>query len=1488
MYKTVLALLLAAAPLAAAIPQSQRDALIAIYDGTGGPDWTRKDNWKSAAGTECTWYGVICNEAQTSVVELTLDNNNLTGPLPSAIGAFPDLRTLLLFDDRLSGPLPAAIGQLANLEVLYTQRNAFSGPIPREIGSLHKLISLGLNGNKHTGPLPQELGNLTALEELGLTENKIDGTIPPQLAQLANLRTLDLAANELTGGIPPELGSMARLEGLYLAINKLEGTIPSQLGSLTSLHEMRLSYNKLSGQIPTTFSGLRNLERLDVASNALTGSLPREIAELPNLKFLDLMTNDLEGALPAELFRQASLEELNLSSNRFTGTIPATIGALTNLQVLSLGNNGFTGHIPREIGALTKLRQLELLSDKLDGEIPEEIGNLKELTYLDLAGNKLTGRIPAKLGSLTKLQFFSMYENQLEGSIPPELGNLTELDTLYLTSNRLTGTIPDTLRNLKKLTSFYLGGNQLSGSIPDWIGELTQLSVIYFPSNQFTGSIPASIGNLTNLGSLYLGANPLSGSIPREIGNLRQLGYLSLEDTDIGGPIPPDFWNLTDLAEVRLNNMQLTGTLPREVGNLKKAIVFLLNDNHLEGSLPGELGDMSGTLYLSLGANRFSGPIPAALGNLTQLISLGLYSNALRGEVPSSLRSLTNLEDGNSDFTFNAIFASDSATREFLGRKQWDPDLHHTQTLTPTNVRVTQTTDRSATLEWDLISYRDNDGGYQVVASTTPGGAAAVIATTASKDDASIVVRGLQPSTTYFFTVSAVTHPHDFQQNLLTSDPSGAVSGATTARVIAPPDVVVTEHTNGLVQVDGTAQNEDSFTLTNFGDVASAITFAKEGTFFTIDPEALTLAAGASQTVRVRSVAQPAGTYYGSVQPQGAGAGDDDDIVYITLLSVARPRGTVIAEALSTRIEVAGAAGSDSVGAARFRNIGTAPLSGIILSDQPWVVPSPNPITIDPGTTGTANFTVVRSRRPEGVEGALTANLSLVYVDGSSGAGFNALQTGGGSGISVTLVTIVDTSKPSTNQGALPGLGAGEVALFGSGLASFVRANNQYVSDLSLANASGSRSINDVRLYFTPANATQTTVAALSSIGSSQSVSLANVVSSVYGTESSVGTLQIRTAAWQSLAAQAKLVNLKSNGTYSGDVPLFRSDRAAPSGQATYLTGVRKSATTHTDLYLQETAGGKATARVELLDSSGTAVASQSVSLDAFGMSELLDVVPATAVTAVVTTNSGRIAAYARVTDDASGDTWSIVDWSRVQRFTLTEPVRVLSLDGGGGVSRRRRAIRPSSDAVTAPSTTEVTLFNPTTSEARVKIESGAEYVVGPKKTMTIANAGVITPARGQLVVSARTYRTANGTYGAAIPVVSAVAGLRVGQSQRFSGLDDSTAKTVAAATPGTFRTSFGLVETSGAPVTVRTSMRLDMGRSLVSAIVSREIKLAARQQMTFPDLVKAIVGDARETELGELHNLSLELEVTDGKGSVIPFVIVTDNGSGDSIVRVE
>lgn len=329
----VAALLLCAfaVPVRAAVPAAERTALTTFYKATGGTKWANRAGWGGKAGTECSWYGVTCNTAQTAVIGLSINDNGLKGTLPASLSKLPGLQTLELEGNSLSGALPKDLGRLANLRTLRLGLNLFSGALPKELGSLARLEILSLPFNKLSGGLPPDLGRLASLRLLDLSQNTITGTIPPQLGDLRSLMFLDLSANRLTGAVPVELGRLTSLTALFLGPNQLSGLIPRALGSL------------------------RNLEQLSLAGNLLTGRIPPELGNLTKLMFLDLQKNLLSGSVPPKLGSATKLIALLLSQNQLAGNIPGDFLNLANLEVLWLDHNRFTGPVPFELGAMPTL-----------------------------------------------------------------------------------------------------------------------------------------------------------------------------------------------------------------------------------------------------------------------------------------------------------------------------------------------------------------------------------------------------------------------------------------------------------------------------------------------------------------------------------------------------------------------------------------------------------------------------------------------------------------------------------------------------------------------------------------------------------------------------------------------------------------------------------------------------------------------------------------------------------------------------------------------------------------------------------------------------------------------------------------------------------------------------------------------------------------------------------------------------------------------------
>ena len=611
----------------------EREALIAFYKQTNGPNWKNKKNW-SALAPLGEWYGVT-TDADGRVTQLNLEDNDLSGLLPPTLSSLANLKTLnLAANPGLSGPLPQVFTRLP-LESLDLEGTRLCAPPRAEFQTwldgirdgdvsrctdvrpdFYALVALysrtdGPNWKNATNwtsaaPLDQWYGVTTdgsgRVTGLSLNENDLQGTIPVELGQLTNLDSLNLSGNQLTGNVPQELGQLTNLKGLNLSGNEISGNIPLQLVRLTNLESLNLAQNELTGEIPTELGQLTNLSGLNLGKNQLTGKIPTELGGLTNLRTLDLSDNPLDGEIPSELGQLTNLESLTLWFNSLTGEIPPELGRLTNLRTLYLVDNFFTGNIPPELGQLTNLEELWIINNTLTGEIPQELGQLTNLKGLNLQFNQLTGSIPTELGQLTNLQRLSLSTNQLTGNIPPELGQLTNLTTLNLRKNQLSGNIPPDLGQITDLQELYLSTNQLTGNIPPELGRLTYLRKLNLSANQLTGNIPPELGQLTNLTSLNLAFNgALSGTLPAALTGLT-LETLILHETLLCSPQDAGFqqWmraipvarvpNCARSDEAAAYLVQATQSLeypvPLVAGEPALLRVFVTADREVDASMP--------------------------------------------------------------------------------------------------------------------------------------------------------------------------------------------------------------------------------------------------------------------------------------------------------------------------------------------------------------------------------------------------------------------------------------------------------------------------------------------------------------------------------------------------------------------------------------------------------------------------------------------------------------------------------------------------------------------------------------------------------------------------------------------------------------------------------------------------------------------------------------------------------------------------------------
>ena len=257
-----------------AIRESERKALIEFYNALGGPDWIERDFWASDRPVG-EWHGVT-TDADGRVVQLTIYDNNLTGPLSAAVCRLERLHTLHLSFNKITGQLPDGLGQCRALKNLWIKGNKVTGVLPDSVATLPVLEYLDLHANDMSGPLPTKW-NTPKLRIFRAEDNRISGELPAQLLAQPSLEEFFVHNNALTGRLPNTLS--ANLRAVLMANNHLSGPIPEEFGMLKKLTDLRLNKNQLTGSIPKSLTSAPALQVLRLDNNRLEGSVPGALAK---------------------------------------------------------------------------------------------------------------------------------------------------------------------------------------------------------------------------------------------------------------------------------------------------------------------------------------------------------------------------------------------------------------------------------------------------------------------------------------------------------------------------------------------------------------------------------------------------------------------------------------------------------------------------------------------------------------------------------------------------------------------------------------------------------------------------------------------------------------------------------------------------------------------------------------------------------------------------------------------------------------------------------------------------------------------------------------------------------------------------------------------------------------------------------------------------------------------------------------------------------
>ncbi|GKE32752.1 putative leucine-rich repeat protein [Tanacetum coccineum] len=292
---------------------------------------------------------------------IDLSSNNFSGPVPLFP---PNTQTLILYNNIFSGSV-SFLCHFTTIGQLDLSKNQLSGDLPDCWMNLTRLFYLNLESNKFSGRIPTSMGSLSNMSVLSRIPAWIGKT-------LSNLRVLSLTSNGFYGTMPTSFFGLSEMQILDISVNNISGTIPRCLSnmkgmtdrktdrSLMVINNVRLTRTRLAVRRATyvfksllewkgtkvEYSRTLGLVRsLDLSSNIFTGEIPGGITNLSGLVALNLSRNNLTWRIPQNIGRLRWLDFLDLSRNHLVGSIPASLLQLTNLGVLDLSYNNLSGRI---------------------------------------------------------------------------------------------------------------------------------------------------------------------------------------------------------------------------------------------------------------------------------------------------------------------------------------------------------------------------------------------------------------------------------------------------------------------------------------------------------------------------------------------------------------------------------------------------------------------------------------------------------------------------------------------------------------------------------------------------------------------------------------------------------------------------------------------------------------------------------------------------------------------------------------------------------------------------------------------------------------------------------------------------------------------------------------------------------------------------------------------------------------------------------------
>ncbi|KAH7524158.1 hypothetical protein FEM48_Zijuj06G0089500 [Ziziphus jujuba var. spinosa] len=198
-----------------------------------------------------------------SLKRLELQGNNFCGEIP-ILDSLKELYFLDASDNHISGEVPSPLP--TSLVELSIRNNNLEGDMPSGFGNLVVLQVLDLSHNELSGRVSSFLFDHPSLQQLTLSHNNFTSMgAPYNMGVNSRLIALDLSHNKLRGLLPAFMAFMPKLSALSLEHNEFTGMVPSQYAvkaaipgaGTSSFERLLLGGNYLFGPIPGPLMGLK-------------------------------------------------------------------------------------------------------------------------------------------------------------------------------------------------------------------------------------------------------------------------------------------------------------------------------------------------------------------------------------------------------------------------------------------------------------------------------------------------------------------------------------------------------------------------------------------------------------------------------------------------------------------------------------------------------------------------------------------------------------------------------------------------------------------------------------------------------------------------------------------------------------------------------------------------------------------------------------------------------------------------------------------------------------------------------------------------------------------------------------------------------------------------------------------------------------------------------------------------------------------------------